>query len=372
MYEMEGMQMKRWSMLLITAAFIFFCLPALAEIGFAEVRKERVNFRRTPGGERIAFLDAPQSVYVFEEKRAGGELWCRVYTNVGKNPIEGWIRADMLRFLSEEFTDIVSVQAGESYVTGLRDDGTVAIMGNDMPYLACIEAVRSWTGIRKVSSGRCAAYALDEAGNLLAVGRNSRFGVGFAADYSSDEPVLLDKDGWILRETWEWDEDTAGQADMRMADAIRGVSCREVMAYEREIYGVLTEEGDVICVNALEDKQHAFVYAPYVDVDTGYSHVVALRADGCVDAAERWNGSKERLDVSGWTDVVKVAAGTDHTLGLRADGTVYYAGDDGDHAWQVANWTDVKDIDAGDGYSIALRADGSVVMAGVYDEGYFR
>lgn len=369
---MEGMPMKRWSMLLITAMFVLFGLPALAEMGFAEVRKDQVNFRRTPGGERIAFLDAPQSVYVFEEKQSGGSLWCRVYTNVGKNPTEGWIRSDMLRFLSEEFTDIVSVQAGESYVTGLRADGTVAIMGADMPHMPCIETVRSWTGIRKVSSGRCAVYALDEADNLLAVGRNSRFGARRAVDYASDEPVLLDEDGWILRETWEWDEDTAGQADMRMTDAIRGVSCKEVMAYEREIYGVLNEEGEIICVNALEDQQHAFAHAPYVDVDAGHGHAVALRADGRVDAAERWNGSKERLDVSGWTDVIKVAAGTDHTLGLRADGTVYYAGADGDHAWQVANWTDVRDIDAGDGYSVALRTDGSVVMAGVYDEGYFR
>lgn len=364
--------MKKWIALLAAVVCALACVPALAQMGFAEVCKDQVNFRRAPGGERIAFLDAPQSVYVFEEKQSGGRLWCHVYTHVGKNPTEGWIRADMLRFLSEEFTDIVSVQAGDRYVTGLRADGTVAIMGNDMPHLPCIETVRSWTGIRKVSSGRCEAYALDKDGNLLAVGRNSRFGAERAADYSADEPVLLDEDGLIMRETWEWDEDTVGQADMRMPDAIRGIPCKEVTAYEREIYGVLTEEGKMICVNGLEDKQHVFAHAPYVDVDAGHGHVVALRADGRVDAAERWSGSKERLDVSGWTDVIKVAAGTNHTLGLRADGTVYYAGDDGDHAWQVANWTNVKDIDAGDGYSIALRTDGSVVMAGVYDEGYFR
>ena len=94
---------KIWEILLLLALLAACAAPGCAEIGFAEVNREGVNFRKAPGGEFIARFDAPQSVYVFEEKTVDGKRWCHVYTFVGKRTRDGWIRGDMLRFLSDEF-----------------------------------------------------------------------------------------------------------------------------------------------------------------------------------------------------------------------------------------------------------------------------
>lgn len=360
--------MKRSVLCLLVLVMICGACRALGEIGFAEVKKDNVNLRETPNGERICYLDAGYDVYVFEEKSVDGQLWCHVYTDVNQRTRDAWLRGDMLRFISDEFHDVVSVQAGDDYVTGLRTDGTVAIMGNDMLHLPCIETVRSWREIAQVTSSICGAYALDRDGWILTVGRNPTYGTQTAAKLCGNEPILLDADGKIMYATWKWNEDNVNAPSYHLTDEVEGVSCIEALGYERELYGVLTTDGRIICVNQFEHLKHHFQNAPYAAADANWSHIVALRADGTVDAAAQYMEQEdEKCDVSGWKNVVKVAAGSDHTLGLKADGTVYYAGNDGDHAWQVVHWTDVVDIDAGNGYSIALRSDGSVVMAGVYE-----
>ena len=101
--------MKKTGVLLLALAMVCFCASALGELGFAEIKKDNVNVRESAGGKTLWQLDSPQSVYVFEEKTVGKYLWCHVSTYIGKNPKTGWIRGDMLRFLSEEFSDIVDI-----------------------------------------------------------------------------------------------------------------------------------------------------------------------------------------------------------------------------------------------------------------------
>ena len=140
--------MKKKMLMLLILALLAAPVSALCEIGFAEVKKTDVNMRREPGGKIIVRLDAPQSVFVMEEQQEKGHLWCHVYTVHGKDTVDGWIRADMLRFISDEFADIVQVQAGDHYVTGIRRDGTAAIMGDDMPHMPCIDTVRTWRDVK--------------------------------------------------------------------------------------------------------------------------------------------------------------------------------------------------------------------------------
>lgn len=365
--------MKRILGMLLALLMLAACAaPACAEIGFAEVNRDGVNFRKAPDGAFVARFDAPQSVFVFEEKQVKGQLWCHVYTFVGKNNRDGWIRGDMLRFLSEEFTDVVSVQAGEHYITGLRADGTVAILGDDMPHSPCIATVRGWRNIAQVTSWICSAYALDRNGKLLTVGRSSMYGTSTAATLCGNEPILLDADGRIMPENWRWAENGVYPDAERSLLALGDVRCIKALSCERVLFGVLTKDGRVICTGDMEALQPTFENGPYADADLFWDTLIALRRDGRVDAAGRGSTWTQGLrDVTGWTDVVKVAAGGRHLLGLRADGTVYYAGDDERHARQVAQWANVADIDAGNGYSIALMQDGSVAMAGAY-KGYER
>ena len=390
--------MKRTAFALMLAALLSCAAAALGELGFAEVKKDDVNLRETLGGARICYLDAGYDVYVFEEKQAEGQLWCHVYTDVRQRTRDGWIRGDMLRFMSDEFHDVVSVQAGRNYVTGLRADGTVAIMGNDMPHMPCIGEARSWGAMAQVTSAGCSVYALDRGGNLFTVGNNDWYGAEQAAKLSGDEPILLDAEGRVMPQTWMSEEEMTVNAYFLVDDVVGGLVAHswideeavqtnpadevahecfaEVFTSLRQLYGGLTLDGRVLCLGNYAPYQKEFENGPYVDIDNDWQHIAAVRADGSVDAATKPSGydggaAYDACRTKNWACVIKVATGANHTLGLRDDGRVYYAGPDQAHMLQVESWMDVVDIGAGPGYSIALKKDGSVVMAGAY-RGYDR
>lgn len=353
--------MKKTAFLLVLAALCLICACALGEIGFAEIKMENVNMRKAPGGARMMQLDAPQSVFVFEERQEGGYLWCHVNTIRGKACEDGWIRGDMLRFLSEEFTDVVSVQAGYRYVTGLREDGTVAIMGDDMPHMPCIETVRGWKNVRQASSWNCCAFALDAQGRLLTVGRfDNMYKDKTAARYTNRVPILLDEEGCVMASFWGDME----AVRLYWPQLLEGTHYKSVLGSENWARVALTADGQVQCLNGYEAHQDVFVHEPYTDIAFYWNVIYALRADGRVDAATNEDRAASRVEE--WENVVQISAGEEHVLGLKADGTVYYEGGDARHAQQVAAWKNVKQVSAGKGYSIALLENGSIVMAGEY------
>ena len=51
---------------------------------------------------------------------------------------------------------------------------------------------------------------------------------------------------------------------------------------------------------------------------------MGLKSDGTM-VAVGWNGLGQ-CDVSGWTDIIQIAAGGIHTVGLKSDGTVVTTG----------------------------------------------
>lgn len=75
-------------------------------------------------------------------------------------------------------------------------------------------------------------------------------------------------------------------------------------------------------------------------IGTEMYHTVALKTDGTVVAV----GDNEygKCDVSGWTDIVAVAADTWHTIGLKADGTVVAVGYNKNGQCDVSGWKNIK------------------------------
>lgn len=354
---------------LLSCAMLWaMCAKAQAQIGFAEVNNTRVNVRSAPGGKMLFRVDAPQSVFVFEEKEQDGALWCHVTTNHGKDTVSAWIRGDMLRFVGEEFEGVVSVQAGQHYVTGLRADGTVAIMGDDMPHSPCVETVRGWRDMVQVSSWICEAYGLDSSGTLHAVGRGAWLDGSKMARMDGKMPFPIAEDGTLDLSVYvQVLEDVTIPAWLapHQDEAVRRVAGKLY-----HVLVVLTEEGRIYADESLAaDGSGAVSAGGYRDMDLYWEFLLALRNDGRVDIMPGTYPLAQA--VSGWRQITKIAAGEHHALGLREDGTVCYAGDDAAHAAQVGAWQDVVDIAAGPGYSIALKTDGTVVMAGKY-EGYDR
>ena len=348
------------------AAELLLCLclyaaGAFAEIGFAEVRMDNVNVRKSPGGDMRWQLDAGASVYVYEESMRGDTLWCRVYTNAGgKDTVSGWIRGDMLRFVSEEFTDVLRVEAGYQYVTGVRRGGSVAIIGWDMPHLKCIDKVHAWENVVKTSSQICTVFGLDAEDNVLHAGRFGTYEGQKAYDFYGNTPVLLNEDGSFTPFMRERLAEQYG-----LAEGLLNGQYIEAHDTQAQLF-LLTKEGKVYHGTGGEGYTELFGDGlRTVDIDIHWTNLLALKEDGTVRS--RGPHGRGAAAVDGWTNVVKIASGEVFSLALRGDGTVYYAGDDTAFAERVKGWKDVVDLDAGDGFAIALFADGHVEMAGRFE-----
>jgi hypothetical protein len=105
-----------------------------------------------------------------------------------------------------------------------------------------------------------------------------------------------------------------------------------------------------------------------VAIAAGWSHSVALRADGTVAA---WGDQHfGAVDIPmGLSNVVAIAAGFERSVALRSDGTVVAWGRNESGEWNVpSDATSVVAVASGPSYNLALRADGTVVAwpRGVY------
>ena len=115
---------------------------------------------------------------------------------------------------------------------------------------------------------------------------------------------------------------------------------------------------------------------PQVPLAAGRRHSLAVVDGGRVLAAGP-PGAGE-CAVTGWSDVVAVAAGNVHTarntgrshsVGLRADGTVLAVGWNAHGQCDVTDWSQVVGFAAGWRRTLGVRADGTVLAAGRRDDG---
>ena len=93
---------------------------------------------------------------------------------------------------------------------------------------------------------------------------------------------------------------------------------------------------------------------------------MGVKADGTVVAVgANYDG---QCDVSGWTNIVQVAAGRYHTVGLKSDHTVVAVGYNGDGQLEVGGWTDIMQVAAGRYHTVGVKSDGTVVATSLVVE----
>jgi hypothetical protein len=98
-------------------------------------------------------------------------------------------------------------------------------------------------------------------------------------------------------------------------------------------------------------------------VAAGNWHTAGLKSHGVVVAAG-YNNYHE-CDVTGWKDIVQVAADDACTMGLKSDGTVLAVGDDSfSKVSGVSTWTGITQVDAGQVHNVGLKSDGTVLAVG--------
>jgi alpha-tubulin suppressor-like RCC1 family protein len=125
----------------------------------------------------------------------------------------------------------------------------------------------------------------------------------------------------------------------------------------------LKADGTVTAVG-LNDSGQCDVsgWTDIIQIAAGYDHTVGLKADGTV-VATGYNHYGQ-CDIGGWTDIVQVTAGYGHTVGLKADGTVVATGLNDSSQCKVGNWMDIIQVAAGSDHTVGLKSDGTVVAAG--------
>ena len=97
-------------------------------------------------------------------------------------------------------------------------------------------------------------------------------------------------------------------------------------------------------------------------ISVGSKYVVGLGLGCTVDNAVRKR--ENPYDVSGWRDIVALAAANDSCIGLKSDGTVAVAGDWKNGGSGVLEWKDIVAVNAGSHCAVGLKSDGTVVSVG--------
>ena len=97
-------------------------------------------------------------------------------------------------------------------------------------------------------------------------------------------------------------------------------------------------------------------------VSSGYSHVVALRADGTVLACG--DNQHGECNVSSWRNMVAVAAGFQFTVGLQGNGTVLAVGNKRDGCCDANRWKNIAEIAVTPDQVLGLRRDGTAISVG--------
>ena len=191
----------------------------------------------------------------------------------------------------------VKVSAGGDHTVGLKADGTVMAVGDNV-YGQC--NVSSWRDIVAVSAGGHHTVSLKADGTVMAVGDND-----------------------------------VGQCNVS--------SWRDIVAVSAGDYHTvgLKADGTVMAVGSnYAGRCNVSSWRDMVAVSAGEEHTVGLKADGTVVAVG--DNDDGRCNVSSWRDMVAVSAGSHHTVGLKADGTVVAVGSNFKGQCNVGDWNLLK------------------------------
>lgn len=306
-----------------------------------------------------------------------------------------------------QWSDVIALAAGDYNSVGLRKDGTVLAAGSNKYGITSADGA-SWKGsgpqekaapVVSISAGRAHSAALHSDGTVSAAGDNS-YGQCNVRDWTDiiqvaaggNHTVGLKKDGTVVATG----ENADGSCNLSRWSDIVSVMCGERYTLGLRADGTLIANGDNFHMNGDDGPCDLEGWKDLADISAGDSFVVGLKKNGSVvsngtgaftqKTLSKWtdlvqiaagssravlglrsDGRVEKIDssgdidVSGWRNIVSVAAGTFHGVGLRSDGTVVAAGDDSKGQCDTDMWTDIVEIAAGYDFTVGLKADGTVV-----------
>ena len=107
-------------------------------------------------------------------------------------------------------------------------------------------------------------------------------------------------------------------------------------------------------------------------ISSSFEFVVGIKPDLTVVKVGT-NPFGPEIDVSGWQNIIDIAAGRYHVAGLKLDGTVVASGYNEEGQCNVGQWTDIVQVAAGYGTTLGIKSNGTVISTNAdYDISHWR
>jgi len=256
----------------------------------------------------------------------------------------------------------MQVSAGDNHTLGLKIDGTVLAIGDNLNGRC---DVSSWANIKQIFAGDNHSVGLGNDGSVVAVGRNVEGQCNVssltnikqiaAGNYHT---VALKNDDTVV---------TVGQNTQGQGNVISWGSIKQVAAGWTHTVGLKYDGTVVMAGDNTHGQSDLSSWANIKQISAREYNTVGLKFDGTVVAVG--DNSYGQNDTSSWTNIQQITAGDHHTVGLKSDGTVVAVGDNNYGQCDVSSWTNIKQIFAGWSHTVGLKNDGTIVAIGYNDDG---
>jgi len=245
----------------------------------------------------------------------------------------------------------VAVAAGQSFVLGLRDDGTVEAWGSNAHGECNVPA--GLTGVVQVAANLYHSVALKSDGTVVCWGSNnsgeSDVPAGLhnvvAVTASDQSSIALLADGTVVDWGFIYNPDWQVPNDA-VATAIAGGHLESFIVRPDGTvgsYGLYSNNGLIPNLSGIKA------------VTCGFLHGAALRTDGTVQAWWYTQDYGQANVPAGLSGVTSISAGDNFTMALKSDGTVACWGNNSYGQCNVpVGLHDITSISAGATFSLAL------------------
>ncbi|MBR6109932.1 MAG: TIR domain-containing protein [Clostridia bacterium] len=275
-----------------------------------------------------------------------------------------------------DWSDIVSIAAGNSFTAGLRGDGTVAFASKKS------FDIDKWRGIVKLAAGDRFLIGLRNDGSAVCAGDTKTVAWRDITDvFASESDVFgIRKDGTVVSTDPDdteafasWNNIVSVASTYDLIVGIKNDKKVVVSPYHSIEYDEDDEEYEDIVkgLNKLKNRvsKWADIIAVSVFYDEPYSSIIGLKEDGRVVCSDDFGFLSQ---VKKWKGILSIAGSSDvgwankddsdyHIVGLKEDGTVVAAGSNTNGQCNVKNWTDIVAVFAAPGRTVGLKSDGTVV-----------
>ena len=235
---------------------------------------------------------------------------------------------------TKNWKNIVSVEAKEHLVLGVKDDGTVVSAGSNS---GGADKISGWSNIVSVSVGYLHSVGLKSDGTVVAVGDNKK-GQCDVEDWTDIVAVAAGDEYTIGLKSNGKIVSTQPLLFCEASNVVDIVACRKVAAVLQSHGDIVVKGGPYLLAGQVANRFPKDV----VKIAVGDRHVVGLKSTGTVVA--EGDNSYGQCDVGEWRNVIAIAACGNHTIGLKKDGTFYATGDNDFDQGIIKNWKIFNDI----------------------------